>query len=62
MLRLLKILTKKAEYEAAFNDLLDEDNFENFEVYEKSFILYVSLFNAVNNASSLLSPSSKQLA
>lgn len=26
-LRLIKILAKKAEYESAFNDLLDEDNF-----------------------------------
>jgi hypothetical protein len=27
MLRLIKILAKKADYEAAFNDLIDEDNF-----------------------------------
>ena len=62
MLRLIRILAKKAEYEAAFNDLLDEDNFENVEVYEKSFSLYVSLFSGINSTSSLLSPMCKKLA
>ena len=62
MLRLILILTKKAEYEAAFNELLDEDHFENVEVYERSFSLYVSLFNAINSSSSLLSSACKKLA
>jgi hypothetical protein len=62
MLRLLKLLVKKAEYEAAFNDLLDEDHFENVELNERSFSLYVSLFNAINNVSSLLSSTCKSLA
>ena len=62
MLRLLKLLVKRAEYESAFNDLLDEDHFENVELYERAFSLYVSLFNAINNVSSLLSPSCKKIA
>jgi hypothetical protein len=34
--RLIRILVKKAEYESAFNDLIDEDNFEHVEIYERS--------------------------
>jgi hypothetical protein len=41
---------------------LDEDSFENVELYERAFSLYVSLFNAVNSNSSLLSNSCKKLA
>ena len=59
--RLLNLLVKKAEYEAAFNDLIDEDNFEHVEIYSKSLELYTTLFNATHQKSSLMNNKSQAL-
>ena len=39
----MMLLAKKCRYEAAYNDLLEEDLFEDVELYEKSIDIFMQL-------------------
>lgn len=50
---ILMLMAKKCRYEAAYNDLelLNEDIFEDVELYEKSIDIYVTLYNSYHDSS-----------
>lgn len=46
----LAIIAKKCRYEAAYNDLLEEDIFEDVELHEKVIELYLAVYSALNDS------------
>lgn len=48
------LIAKKCRYESAYNDLLEEDIFEDVELYEKAIDIYLHLYNALHDPALML--------
>jgi hypothetical protein len=50
----LMLMAKKCRYESAYNDLLEEDIFEDVDLYEKSIEIYFQLYNSLHDHSVMI--------